>query len=191
MLNIKYLLVSKPGPQFDELSKANGFVPVFSQERVAVFENKAALPRFFSVPVAGIEVIPQSDGQLARLKEASFDPEKSVIFREKPAMPATTSSVGVNKAQIDVVDKGINGYRLRVESNGPAVVVVSQIFYPGWKATVDGVEIPVYGVNVALTGMVLPGGSHDVHLFFRPASFRVGSAISLVSVAVFCALLII
>src|SRR5262249_46937688 len=145
------------------------------------------LPRFFSVPVPGIEVIPDTNAQLTRLKEVSFDPERSVIFSEVPAdVRATSSQPAAFNARVQVLEKEMNEYRLRVKSSEPAVVVASQMFYPGWKATVDGAQIPVYPVNVALTGVIVPGGEHDVRLFFQPASFRIGFLISLVSTAVAC-----
>jgi len=192
MLNVKYLLVSKPGPQFDSLAASDRFVPVFSQELVAVFENKNALPRVFPVPASGVEVIRDLGEQLARLKQPSFDPERSVIFAETPAgIPVPAAQAGEPRTRVEVVNKQMNEYRLRVESSAPAGIVVSQMYYPGWRATIDGVEIPVYPVDVALTGLIVPSGSHDVRLFFQPASFRIGLALSLVSLVVSILLLII
>src|SRR5262249_43592243 len=156
----------------------------------AVFENKTALPRFFSVPPSGIEVIPERSAQLSRLKDPKFDPEKSVIFSAEPAGPSVaSSSPGNTGTRVEVIDKRMNGYRLRVESSGPAVVVASQMYYPGWKATVDGSMTAVYPVDVALTGIIIPAGMHDVRLFFQPSSFRIGAFISLASVALACVLL--
>src|SRR5207237_9517945 len=84
MLNVKYLIASNPGPQFDMLSSSNRFVPVFSNGLVGVFENKTALPRFFALPLSGIEVKRDMSAQLAQLKEVTFDPEKSVLLAEMP-----------------------------------------------------------------------------------------------------------
>ena len=189
MLNVKYLMVSKPGPQFDLLAASDRFAPVFSQERVAVFENKTALPRALVVPVSGMEVIRDARAQLARLKEPDFDPEKSVIFAEELAERiAPSSGTGDGKSRVEVMNREMNGYRLRVESSERGVVLLSQMYYPGWKATVDGAETRVYSVDVALTGLVVPSGSHDVRLFFQPASFRIGFVISLAALIV-CVLL--
>ena len=79
------------------------------------------------------------------------------------------------------MDRWNNGYRIRTESAGPAVVVVSQMYYPGWKASVDGSSARVYPVDVALTGFIVPSGLHEVRLYFRPNSFLLGLAISIVS----------
>jgi Bacterial membrane protein YfhO len=185
LLNVKYLMVSKPGPQFDLLATSDRFVPVFSQEFVSVFENKTVLPRAFAVPLAGVEVIRESNAQLERLKQPDFDPKRSVIFAEEPqGLKGQLSKDDDLTPRVDVVDKRMNRYRLRVQSGGPAVVVLSQMYYPGWIATVDGEESPVYPVNVALTGLVVPSGSHDVQLFFQPLSFQIGLVMTLASLIV-------
>ncbi|PYS36108.1 MAG: hypothetical protein DMG14_25425 [Acidobacteria bacterium] len=190
MLNVKYLMVTKPGPQFEMLAASDRFVPIFSQASVAVFENKTALPRFFSVPVSGIEVIPDTSGELARLEEPEFDPERSVIFEDAPADVRVASSQPAAKSYIEVLDKGANGYQLQVDSSEPAVIVASQMYYPGWKATIDGSQVPVYPVNFALTGIIVPSGEHYVRVFFQPTSFRIGLVISLVSIGVVCLLVV-
>jgi hypothetical protein len=184
MLNVKYLMVSKPGPQFDMLSASERFTRVFSQDLVAVFENKTSLPRFFLVPESGIEVIPEMSAQLSRLKDVSFDPENRVIVAEPRVNAGANPSTGPLNGRVQVRDRGMNGYGLRVESSESAVLVVSQTYYPGWKATVDGSATPVYPVDVALTGIVIPAGAHEVRLYFQPTSFRIGMVISLLSVGV-------
>ena len=87
MLNVKYVMVTAPSEQFDLLTQqSDRFTRLFQQPGVAVFENRTVLPRFFSVPVSGVEVIPSMSAQLERLKEATFAPERSVIFSERPAV---------------------------------------------------------------------------------------------------------
>jgi len=77
----------------------------------------------------------------------------------------------------------MNSYELQTTSSGDAILVVSQIYYPGWKATVDGVAVPVYPADAGITALGIPGGTHEVRLFFRPATFQIGGLISLLSVA--------
>jgi len=182
MLNVKYLMVSQPGPQFDMLSTSDRFAPVFSQGLTAVFENKRVLPRFFGVPLSGVEVITEPSAQLARIKQAAFDPQRSVVVAERPSSREATG-VGALEFRADVLERGINGYKVRLESNQAAVLVVSQMYYPGWRATIDGSAVRVFPVDVALTSLVIPSGTHDLRLSFQPTSFRIGLLISLVAVA--------
>ncbi len=80
-----------------------------------------------------------------------------------------------------MVRSGINESTFRTQSSGPVVLVVSQMYYPGWKAAIDGAEVPVIPVDYALTGFVVPPGTHNARLFFQPLNFRIGAAISLLS----------
>jgi len=185
MLNVRYLMVSKPGPEFDMVSTSSRFTPVFSQGRVAVFENKMALPRFLAVPLSGIEVRAGFAAQLERMQQSSFDPERSVVLPEMPRdVSLADAKPGSSDARVQLSARGLSDYRLRMDSSAPAVLVISQMYYPGWRATIDGVETQVYPVNAALTGIIVSSGSHDVRLFFQPASFRIGFAISLVSLII-------
>jgi hypothetical protein len=183
MLNVKYVMVTAPSEQFDLLTQqSERFTRVFQQPGVAVFENRSALPRFFSVPASGIEVIPSMSTQLDRLKESTFEPERTVIFSERPAVVGGSEDDPA-ETRIEIRERWNNGYRIRTDSAGAAVVVVSQMYYPGWKASVDGLPTRVYPVDMALTGFLVPSGVHEVTLYFRPNSFLIGLAISILSVA--------
>jgi uncharacterized membrane protein YfhO len=52
--------------------------------------------------------------------------------------------------------------------------VLSDVYYPGWVATVDGVETPIHRTNYAFRSVSVPAGDHIVTFTYRPASFRYG-----------------
>ena len=69
--------------------------------------------------------------------------------------------------------------RLEVATDQPALLVVSEIYYPaGWVARVDGGETPIFQVNTILRGVMVPAGRHTVTLEFDPADLRYGRWIS-------------
>jgi uncharacterized membrane protein YfhO len=59
--------------------------------------------------------------------------------------------------------------------------VVSENYFPGWRATVDGRETPVYRVDYNLIGVPLPAGARQVVLSFRDPAFVTGKAVTLVA----------
>jgi uncharacterized membrane protein YfhO len=61
-----------------------------------------------------------------------------------------------------------------------SVLVLSDTYFPGWKADVDGRRREILRVNLAFRGLCLPRGEHRVTFFYRPASFYVGLAITIV-----------
>jgi uncharacterized membrane protein YfhO len=68
--------------------------------------------------------------------------------------------------------------RLRVQSAAAAFLVLSDVHYPGWTATVDGVPTHIYRTNYILRGIQVPAGDHSVVFTFRPLSVYLGWAIS-------------
>ena len=74
--------------------------------------------------------------------------------------------------------RGPLGMSLETEAPGPAMLVLSEISYPGWRARVDGAEATVWRVNYILRGVALAPGRHRVELFYRPPAVPRGAAIS-------------
>ena len=186
MLNLKYFILNPNAPEFKQFTVAERFRLVFNNGYVAIFENKSVLPRAFAVPASGVEVIYARKDQLERLRNRSFDPERSVIL-SAPLRLAGTSGEPASplfKSQVELTNGQMNELAFHAQASEPAVLVLSQTYYPGWKATVDGQEVPVFPANLALTGIPLPAGVHDVRFVFQPLSFRVGAALTLMSVMI-------
>jgi uncharacterized membrane protein YfhO len=62
-----------------------------------------------------------------------------------------------------------------------SLLVLSDVHYPGWKARVDGREVPMERVNYLLRGVMVPAGTHRVEFVYEPASWRAGWIISLLA----------
>src|SRR5439155_24299158 len=71
-------------PVLKQVAESDRFVQVFNDRDVAIFENKLVLPRAWMVPASGIEIVPDAEAQLKRLKDPVFDPMKRVILSEAP-----------------------------------------------------------------------------------------------------------
>lgn len=77
---------------------------------------------------------------------------------------------------------------LSTSCSDPRFAVVTRTFDPGWHATVDGKEASLVRTDLAFIGILIPAGAHEVLLQYRPASYRIGVLVSLVSVIVFVGL---
>src|SRR5205823_42251 len=69
-----------------------------------------------------------------------------------------------------------------VRADRPGVLVVSQAWFPGWRATVDGRSAPVVRADGLVLGVPVPAGSHRVVLRYVPPGFRAGVAVTLVTI---------
>jgi hypothetical protein len=76
--------------------------------------------------------------------------------------------------------------RLAVEVSAAreALLVVSRLHAPGWRATVDATEVPITRVHGAMMGIVIPPGEHRVVLEYRPRSLLLGALLALLGLAV-------
>jgi hypothetical protein len=71
----------------------------------------------------------------------------------------------------------------------PGLLVLSDSYYPGWKAYVDGVESRILRADFAIRAVQLSAGTHTVHFVYDPLTFKVGAAISVLGVFAVVAML--
>jgi hypothetical protein len=76
--------------------------------------------------------------------------------------------------------------RVEIDANleTPGLVVLAYVYYPGWELTIDGVEAKIYRVNRLMRGAAVPAGKHHLVYTYRPLSFRLGLAVSVVGFAI-------
>ena len=78
-----------------------------------------------------------------------------------------------------------------VTTSSGGFLVLSDLFYPGWRATIDGQPVPIERTDVTFRGVVIPPGSHMVEFDLVSMTLRAGAAISIVGIAICGALLIL
>ena len=160
---------------------------VYRDAEVAVLENTAALPRAFVV--SGAQT-PSSGTALDAMEHQPFDPRTEAIVAAADASAANLPEasgevVGSAHIQEYVTDR----VRLQASASQDALLVLTDTFYPGWRAFVDGQEQPIVRTDLLFRGVRLPAGDHQVELRFDPTSVKLGLAISLASLAVAMGLL--
>ena len=153
---------------------------VYQENGMIVLRNLRALPRAWLVTEAesvnNFEAWERIRGKSSR----PFDPRRTALLELDPQkMPA----LGGRPLSPDSYAR-INNYepnRLTIETNSDqqAVLVLSEINYPGWVATIDGTKTPVHATNFILRGIIVPPGKHRIEMNYRaPEAFK-GAVISL------------
>lgn len=168
LLNVRYLIATPDAP----LDTAK-FHPVQGAGPLVIYENARALPRAWLVPTA--EVLPH-EAILDRLKAPGFDP-RQVVFLEEPLALPPGQPVGGDI--IGLADPSPNVVTLTTDAPGPAYLVLSEIAYPGWRATVDGQPVAIRRANYLFRAIALPAGHHEAHFEFRPTALLVGAVVTL------------
>lgn len=121
------------------------------------------------------------------------EPDGSVRFEGVPALPraqlyACQPPVGLGQpaacplaGQSVIIDSGANRVNIEVGTEQGGWLLLADTYYPGWQATVDGVAVdiqPAYGVFRAVQ---VPAGTHEIEFLYRPLSFAIGLASSLLA----------
>jgi hypothetical protein len=144
-----------------------------------IYENPQAYPRAWLVHDTLVERNPLE--LLKRLDAPGIDPHRVALVaaRLDPSLDAVADAAS-EKVRIGRYESG--AMELSVQAGGRALLVLSELYYPGWTATVNGQVAGVWKVDGALRGIVVPRGDSQVSLRFRPARIYIGAALS---VAVF------
>jgi hypothetical protein len=103
-----------------------------------------------------------------------------------PSDPDCTNFVGAG--QIFNISDNANRQVFRVAADAPGWLVLSDVWYPGWRAYVDGVSVSIYRANYLFRAVQLSAGTHEVEIVYRPTSFWLGSIVSLVTWIILIAL---
>jgi hypothetical protein len=178
LLNAKYVVtMAEPGEEMANLERAEPNLELVHDGEVKIYENLDALPRAFFVP--GHIVAANSDQLLEELSADGFDPSAIVILEEEPAGLAPSSETASMESYVEVVDYTSNRVVVQAALSAPGFVVLSDLYYEGWKAFVDGTEHKVLRADHILRAVQLEAGEHRIEFVFDPLSFKVGSAVTL------------
>jgi hypothetical protein len=138
-------------------------------------EATTYLPRSFMVYSA--RVIMKETEVKSLMERPDFDPSRIAVFEDDPQFPlsdttytrewtSTISSYSLNQLSIDVSTPK-NGF-----------LVLSEMYYPGWHAYIDGVRRPLYRTDWNLRAVPVESGKHRVEVRYEPESFARGAMIS-------------
>ena len=153
-----------------------------------VFENLRALPRAWLV--AQTRTLPPEEIrttiQRGTFPDGSgFDPRSVALTEEELSLHSEQTSCDGSAMIVGVNDSDLT---ICTQCSTEALLVISDIYYPGWHATIDGIPEPVVRANYVLRGVRVPAGQHVVRLRFRPRSFLWGASISCLTLLVLAAL---
>jgi hypothetical protein len=109
----------------------------------------------------------------SRLSDPDFDPfAVAVLAAALPVSPSGVDTVTVTLDRAGAVS-------LQTDSAGAGVLVVSEAYFPGWQATVDGQPANLFRADGALMAVSVPAGAHAVALVYRPPVLLLGGAVSI------------
>jgi hypothetical protein len=168
MLNLRYLVAYASSPKL----QIEGLRTVYQDPQIRIDELPNPWPRAWLVHRYAV----RRDSMEVLALLSRFDYKKMALFEDDPGCAVEEPSAA--ETMPEIVRYEPTRVDIKVQAAAPALLVLSDLFYPGWEATVDGHPAEILEANYAMRAVPVPKGAHEVRFLYRPASFRVGVAAS-------------
>lgn len=156
ILNAKFKLEIDPQRGYMSLAPSGTYIP----RAYFVYDSK---------------IMADEDSVRAFMMDPGFDPRSVVVLEEDPGFEAG-GNPGTGSATIS--SYSLNEISLKVETSKNGFLMISDIFYPGWKAYIDGKPSRVLRADWSLRAVPVGAGRHQIIMKFEPESFRTGAWIT-------------
>jgi hypothetical protein len=170
-LNVCFVLSRQPLAGFVELAHVDG---------VAVYRNDRVLPRAFAVDQ--VEVVSSSDAALAWVKAHPQRLRDTAVVEHAPLTRLDVGSA--RAATVSVADYQPLAVRIDVSAPGSMLLIVTDTYYPGWQARLDGHATAIYRTHGVFRAVLVPAGAHRVEFRYVPVVFWRGLAIAAIAAIV-------
>ena len=144
---------------------------------IRIYEVPAPVPRIYLAPAYELR---ENEAQaLRRTLEPDFALGEAVVLERRPPVEPLRQATGRVLSRSETV----NRVRARVEATGNMLMVLNDRYYPGWRAAVDGEEVPILRANGTFRAVAVPPGVSEIEFRFAPVSVLWGAWISFAGLA--------
>ena len=169
------------------LKYSSGQYSEVKSEDMKIYENKNALPRAFIL--GRIKIIENETLLVETMRNRDFDPLQAVILEREQEFINNDAS-----GTASITEYSSKKVKVNVKLNDTGFLVLSDQYYPGWKAYVDGEEQDILRAYYVLRAVRLAAGSHEVIFEYNPLSYKLGLMITsatLVLITIFFLLILL
>jgi uncharacterized membrane protein YfhO len=115
------------------------------------------------------------------MESGDFEPRRTVLLEENPEfLPEVPGEPPSEK--IEITSYALNTIKLRTATTHDGILVLSEVYYPGWVVYIDGVLQKIYRANWNLRAFPLRAGNHSIDVRFEPRSYRDGFWLTAVTI---------
>lgn len=130
------------------------------------------------------------DEALELISNPKFDAASNVVLEKNEPGVATfindsskrADGDSTRKDRVEYKRESNNSILVTTDSEKQAVLIITESYYPGWKATVDGRSVPIVHANYLFKSVILEAGHHEVRFTYFPDSFKAGLLLLLVGI---------
>ncbi len=149
----------------------NSYKLVWQKTPWQIYENQQALPRFF---LSGDFKIEDRKTILNSIYNTNADLRKTIFLEENPNIKVDKNSTGEAK----LLSYKSNEIKFLTKSEGSSILFLSDNYYSGWQAYIDGISTKIYRADYSFRAISVPAGKHEVTFSYYPANFILGLKIS-------------
>jgi hypothetical protein len=153
---------------------------------VKIYENSTVLPR--ALFVNEVQFAANDDEALQLMQTEGFDPAKTVVMMGDGGNEGKSDRANrlpISQSLVpSIVSYAPEQAVIDVEAPQPGYLVLTDAYYPGWTATVDGQPVEIERADIMFRAVKIPAGQHRVELRYQPPSFTLGLLISIVTAVV-------
>ncbi|MDD5085820.1 MAG: YfhO family protein, partial [Candidatus Omnitrophica bacterium] len=153
------------------------FPLVWNREGVRIYENKGVLPRAYFVHQS--KVFKEENDLKKALQDYSFNPRDMVYLLNEGE--ELSGPLPFDEKDVKITDYSINEVTIEVNARSRGYLVLSDTYFPGWHAYVDGKETAILKADYVFRALLIDKGAHCVKFVYKPESFEKGKIISLLS----------
>jgi len=183
---------------FKEVSN-DRFKLLSSYKDIMIYENQSAFGRWFFVD--RVKWCTDGEDALQYIKLHANEMSNTVVLEDfqlkqfedvfekihqgQSYRPSTTFERGGVIKALGPVGKLTteSALDLQVEVSAPCLMVISDLYYPGWNAFLDGINCPIYRADYIFRAVQVPAGKHHIRFEYQPKSFFAGSAIFAITIS--------
>jgi hypothetical protein len=166
LLNVRFLVTGL------NLGESERFRLAFDGP-IRAYENRQVGPRIFIAGTARTE--PDDRAALGFLLDPHLDLTRVAVVDRDPGPLGGNAVTG----EATIKSSLLNRIQVDVQSSGPALLVLGELFAPGWRATVDGQPAPIVRTDLIYRGVRVPGGAHEVTFRYTTPGLRTGLGLTL------------
>lgn len=127
-------------------------------------------------------VIDDSKAAKNLLVSPKFDIYKNIVLASRPNMSPISN---IDAGQAKILSDENERIKISVDAKTDAILLMSDSFYPGWQAFIDGKKAKILRANVAFKAVEIPQGKHEVTFIYKAPGLILGMIISIISIFIF------
>lgn len=170
MLGIKFFMIDDYG-KLDDPS----LVPVYVDDRLTIYKNQTAFEKAYIIH--DIITVNNEDDAFAVMKNNNFDFSKSAVV-ERGSSIEEIQSIGTMEDTVDIIDYNANSVKIKCNLSSNGLLVLTDLYYPGWNVYTNGVKGEILRTNDILRGVYLESGENIVQFVYQPKALIIGNAIA-------------